>query len=414
MSMFEIIAILVTVAAVFSYVNYRWVRMPTTIGLMFISLLISLAIIALGHFGFGIAERAELILQQIDFSETLLQGMLSYLLFAGALHVQLGDLAKQKKVVGVLATVGVVGSTFIVGTLAYWLFNAIGLELRFIYCLVFGALITPTDPVAVLGILKRAKAPKSLETKIVGESLFNDGIAVVVFLALLGIATGEHEASLQHITVLFVQEAIGGAVFGLIAGWATFLMIRSVDNYQVEILLTLALVTGGYALAAALHLCAPIAIVVAGLMIGNTGRRTGMSDKTREHLDNFWELIDEILNAVLFVLIGMEMLVVSLTGKALLAGVVAIGIMLLARFICVSVSVLLLGRVRRFSKGAISIITWAGLRGGISIALALSLPPGTTRDVLLTATYTVVVFSILVQGLTIRRLVMRYHAPVSE
>ena len=413
MSMFEIIAILVTVAAVFSYVNYRWIRMPTTIGLMFISLLISLVIIALGNFGFGIAERAELILQQIDFSETLLHGMLSYLLFAGALHVQLGDLAKQKKVVGVLATVGVVGSTFIVGTLSYWLFNAIGLELRFIYCLVFGALITPTDPVAVLGILKRAKAPKSLETKIVGESLFNDGIAVVVFLALLGIATGEHEASLQHITVLFVQEAIGGAVFGLIAGWATFLMIRSVDNYQVEILLTLALVTGGYALAAALHLCAPIAIVVAGLMIGNTGRRTGMSDKTREHLDNFWELIDEILNAVLFVLIGMEMLVVSLTGKALLAGVVAIGIMLLARFICVSVSVLLLGRVRRFSKGAISIITWAGLRGGISIALALSLPPGTTRDVLLTATYTVVVFSILVQGLTIRRLVMRYHAPES-
>ena len=412
--MFEIIAILVTVAAVFSYVNYRWIRMPTTIGLMFIALLISLVIIALGHFGFGIAERAELILQQIDFSETLLQGMLSYLLFAGALHVQLGDLAKQKKVVGVLATVGVVGSTFIVGTLSYWLFNAIGLELRFIYCLVFGALITPTDPVAVLGILKRAKAPKSLETKIVGESLFNDGIAVVVFLALLGIATGEHEASLQHITVLFVQEAIGGAVFGLIAGWATFLMIRSVDNYQVEILLTLALVTGGYALAAALHLCAPIAIVVAGLMIGNTGRRTGMSDKTREHLDNFWELIDEILNAVLFVLIGMEMLVVSLTGKALLAGVVAIGIMLLARFICVSVSVLLLGRVRKFSKGAISIITWAGLRGGISIALALTLPPSTTRDVLLTATYTVVVFSILVQGLTIRRLVMRYHAPVSE
>ena len=411
--MFEIIAILVTVAAVLSYVNYRWIRMPTTIGLMFIALLISLVMIALGHLGFGIRERAELILQQIDFSETLLHGMLCYLLFAGALHVQLGELAKQKKVVGVLATVGVVGSTFIVGTLAYWLFNAIGLELRFIYCLVFGALITPTDPVAVLGILKTAKAPKSLETKIVGESLFNDGIAVVVFLALLGIATGEHEASLQHITVLFVQEAIGGAVFGLIAGWATFLMIRSGDNYQVEILLTLALVTGGYALAAALHLCAPIAIVVAGLMIGNTGRRTGMSDKTRKHLDNFWELIDEILNADLFVLIGMEMLVVSATGKALLAGVIAIGIMLLARFICVSVSVLLLGRVRKFSKGAISIITWAGLRGGISIALALTLPPSTTRDVLLTVTYTVVVFSILVQGLTIRRLVMRYHAPVS-
>ncbi|MDP7740754.1 MAG: cation:proton antiporter, partial [Lentisphaeria bacterium] len=241
MSMFEIIAILVTIAAVLSYVNYRWVRMPTTIGLMFIALLISLVIIALGHFGIGIRERAESVLQQIDFSETLLHGMLSYLLFAGALQVQLQDLAKQKKVVGVLATIGVVGSTFIVGSLAYWLFNGIGLELRFTYCLVFGALITPTDPVAVLGILKKAKAPKSLETKIVGESLFNDGIAVVVFLALLGIATGEHEASLQHVTVLFVQEAVGGAVFGLVAGWLTFLMIRSVDNYQVEILLTLAL-----------------------------------------------------------------------------------------------------------------------------------------------------------------------------
>jgi CPA1 family monovalent cation:H+ antiporter len=313
--MFEIIAILVTIAAVLSYVNYRWVRMPTAIGLMFISLLISLVIIALGHFGIGIRERAESVLQQIDFSETLLHGMLSYLLFAGALQVHLQDLAKQKKVVGVLATIGVVGSTFIVGSVVYWLFNAIGLELRFIYCLVFGALITPTDPVAVLGILKKAKAPKSLETKIVGESLFNDGIAVVVFLALLGIATGEHEASLQHITVLFV-------------------------------------------------------------------------------------------------LIGMEMLVISATGMALLAGVVAIGITLLARFICVSVSVLLLGRSRAFSRGAIPIITWAGLRGGISIALVLSLPPSTTRDVLLTATYTVVVFSILVQGLTIRHLVTRYHAPV--
>lgn len=408
MSVFDIIAILVTVAALLSYVNYRWIRMPTAIGLMFIALVLSLSLIGLGKLGFGVEEKAAAILVQVDFSAALLQGMLSYLLFAGALHVNLADLKQQMRVVGVLATVGVVGSTFIVGTLSWWLFGLIGLELGYIWCLVFGALITPTDPVAVLSILKSAKAPKSLETKIAGESLFNDGMAVVVFLALLGIATGEHQLSAEYIVTLFLQEAVGGAVFGLVIGWLAFLMIRTVDNYQVEILLTLALVTGGYALAAHLHLCAPIAIVVAGLMIGNTGRSLGMSARTREHLDSFWELVDEILNAVLFVLIGMEMLVVTLTGKALVAGIIAIGIVLLARFLCVAGCVTLLRRLRTFSRGAIPIITWAGIRGGISIALVLALPSGPTRDALLTVTYTVVVFSILVQGLTIRRLVTHF------
>ena len=404
MSQFELIAILITLAALFSYLNERYLGLPSAIGLMLFALVMSLALIALGKFGFGMEEQARSLLGSIDFSKTLLHGMLSFLLFAGALHVNLEDLMQQKWFIISLATAGVVISTSIVGGLAWMVLQLLGLGIPFIYCLLFGALISPTDPIAVLGILKSAGAPKKLETQITGESLFNDGVGVVVFIVLLRIAEGTHEVGISEVALLFAEEALGGALFGLATGFLAYWMLKSVDNYPVEMLITLALVTGGYALAEALHLSAPIAIVVAGLLIGNHGRDLAMSDKTVEHLDTFWELLDELLNAVLFVLIGMEVLILQFTPGYLLAGVLAILIVLFARMVSVAIPVGLLRLWREFSPGVVKILTWGGLRGGISVALALSLPPGPERDVILTITYIVVVFSILVQGLTIGRL----------
>lgn len=274
-----------------------------------------------------------------------------------------------------------------------------------IYCLLFGALISPTDPIAVIGIVKGAGTSKSLQTKIVGESLFNDGIGVVVFIVLLGIAAGGHEITAGEVGLLFAEEAIGGAILGLLLGMVSYWMLKSVDNYQVEIFITLALVVGGYTLAGALHTAGPIAMVVAGLLIGNHGRSLAMSEKTREHLDTFWELVDEILNAVLFVLIGFELLLVPRVPSHLLLGLLAIPLVLAARFAAVGGTVALLRLRRTFSPGAVRIMTWGGLRGGISLALALSLPTGEERAVLLSAAYVVVVFSILVQGLTVGKLV---------
>ena len=399
-------AILITLAAFFSYLNYRFLKIPTTIGIMLISLLMSLGLLALHALGLGhLEQHAERMVRGIDFYETLMDGMLSFLLFAGALHVNLEDLSKQKWVILSLATVGVLVSTFLVGVLAWLIFNGLDIHMPFSYCLVFGALISPTDPIAVVGVLKSVGVAKTLETKIAGESLFNDGIGVVVFLVMVGIATGHHQPTVSHISLLLIQEAGGGAVFGLLAGGLTFYLLRSIDNYQVEVLLTLALVMGGYTVASALHLSGPIAMVVAGLVIGNHGRLLAMSDSTREHLDSFWELVDEVLNAVLFVLIGLEILLLSFRGEYLLATIAIIPAVLLARFVSVGLPITVMRRYRRFSPRVIEILTWGGLRGGISVALVLSLPGGVEREVILFATYAVVVFSILVQGLTIGPLV---------
>jgi len=321
------------------------------------------------------------------------------------LHVNLNDLRQQQVVIGVLATFGVITSTFILGTLTWIVLSALNIPLSYIYCLLFGALISPTDPISVLGILKTARVPKSLETKIAGESLFNDGIGVVVFLVILGIAVGGQDATFQSISLLFVQEALGGIVFGLGLGTVTYYLLKDVDNYQLEVLLTLAAVMGGYALCSWLHISGPIAVVVAGLFIGNHGRRLAMSEKSRQHLDTFWELIDEILNAVLFVLIGLEVLLLSLQTEYFLAALAIIPLVLFARYISVGTPILLLSRVRRFTPGVVQIMTWGGLRGGISVALALSLPLTLELEIILALTYAVVIFSIVVQGLTISRMV---------
>ncbi|MDA0740186.1 MAG: sodium:proton antiporter [Nitrospirae bacterium] len=411
MELFDILAIVISLTAGFSYLNHRFIGLPVTIGVMVIALLASLLIQIIDLLGFHIGDHAARWLSTIDFNTTLLHGMLSYLLFAGALHVNLEDLHDQKWTIGILATVGTVVSTFLVGTITWWVLGLLGVDLPFIMCLVFGALISPTDPIAVLGILKNAKAPKSLEVKITGESLFNDGVGVVIFLVLAEIATGTHEPTAGHIAGLFAQEAIGGAIFGLALGALGYGLLKSIDQYQVEVIITLALVTGGYALANALHLSGPIAIVVAGLVIGNQGRKFAMSEKTREHLDVFWELLDEILNAVLFVLIGLEVLVLTFTQEYLLASLALIPLILLCRLVAIGLPMTMLRWVRTFSPGAVWLMTWGGLRGGISVALALSLPTSQERDVILAITYAVVVFSIVVQGLTMEKLVKRLAPP---
>jgi monovalent cation:H+ antiporter, CPA1 family len=375
MELFDIIAVLLTLAALFSYINHRWFRLPTTIGLMVISLLFSLALIGLGFFVPAIEQRADAIIVSIDFNETLMHGMLGFLLFAGALHINLKDLASQRWMIATLASVGVLVSTFLIAGMAWGALLLVGVEMRFIYCLLFGALISPTDPIAVLAILKQAGAPKSLETKIAGESLFNDGVGVVIFLGLWEIATGEYGFDPGHLTALFFQEAVGGAVFGLAIGLLAFQMLRRVDNYSVEILISLALAAGGYALANALHLSGPIAMVVAGLLIGNHGRTWAMSERTREHLDTFWELVDEVLNAVLFVLIGLEVIVLTFTGQFLVAGLLMIPVVLLARAVSVGLPVLAIRRWQVLHPRAAQILTWGGLRGGISVALACRSPP---------------------------------------
>ncbi len=401
MSVFEIVALLLTMAAVFSYLNHRWIRLPTTIGLMLISLIFSLGLIVLSYAGFDLESGARSLISQIDFSKTLMQGMLSFLLFAGALQINLESLGRQKWTITTLATAGVVLSTIVTAGLMFFIWGWMGLAIPFLYCLVFGALISPTDPVAVLGLLKQMGASESLKTKIAGESLFNDGVGIVVFLVIYDALSGGAPLSVSSVATLLLQEAGGGILLGLIFGWITYRLLKSIDNYQVEILLTLALVSGGYALATALHTSGALAIVTSGLLIGNHGRHFAMSDRTREHLDTFWELVDEILNASLFVLIGLEILVLRLTAGFILAGAAAIPIVLSARFFSVGALVSLLRWFREFSPHVVKILTWGGLRGGISVALALSLPVGPQRDLLLVVTYSVVVFSILVQGLTV-------------
>lgn len=401
MDSFQIIAVLLTITAVLSFFNYKYLKLPVTIGVMIISLILSIIILILGNIAPGLREFALEYVRGLDFDKTLMHGMLSFLLFAGALQVNINDLKEQKAVILLLATIGVLISTFIFGFLIYYIFLLFGLYIDFIYCLLFGSLISPTDPIAVMGALKRLHAPASIETKIAGESLFNDGVGVVVFLVLSGIAFGHGGVHAGEIAYLFAIEAIGGIIYGLVTGYLFYLMLKSVDNYQVEVMLTLALVAGSYALAASLHVSGPIAVVVAGLMIGNHGRMFAMSEVTVENLDHFWEMIDEILNAILFVLIGMEALIISFETSYIYAALLAIPAIYFARFISVSIPVNLLRIRKKFSPGIIRLLIWGGMRGGISVALALSLPTGTERDIILTGTFIIVVFSILVQGLTI-------------
>lgn len=407
--MIEIAAICVTVTALLAYLNHRFIGLPTVIGVMATALGLSLAIIALDAVGFmhTLRELDESLLRSIDFSDVLMQGMLSLLLFAGALHVDLSELRAFRWQIGALAVCSTFASTLLVGFGMWVLLPLAGLEIPLIYCLLFGALISPTDPIAVLGILKSAGAPKDVELVIAGESLFNDGVGVVLFSLLLGVLVSGQTPTTGEALMLLLREAGGGIAFGLVLGWVTFRLLRSIDNYQVELLLTLAAVIGGYALATHLHISGPLAMVVVGLVVGNHGRALAMSQTTRRHVDMFWELVDEILNAVLFVLIGMEVVVIAFSAGVFGGAVLAIGVALLARLVTVGLPARLLHRAFQLPRGAWRVLTWGGLRGGISVALALSLPNGPHRDTVVALTYCVVVFSILVQGLSIGKVVRR-------
>ncbi len=423
MDIFNLLAILVSLAAVFAWANHRYLHLPATIGIMVISILFSLALVVLGALGVGGSGFLTRALEGVDFSEALLHGMLGALLFAGALHLNLDDLRERKLVISILATGGVLISTGVVGAGAYLIFRAVGLELSPAYCFLFGALISPTDPIAVGSILRKAGVPDSLLVKITGESLFNDGVGVVLFILILEVATGGAGYGAGHgaeavaverdtlaILELVGTEVGGGLVFGGAVGWIVYRMLAQVDHYQVEILLTLAIVTGGYALAQTLHISGPLAMVVAGLLIGNQGRSFAMTPEVVEHLDSFWELVDEFLNAVLFVMIGLEILLIKFDPRILAAGLGTVLLVVLARWISVGIPVSILRPFRTFSPHTVKILTWSGLRGGISVALALSLPPGPARDVVVPVTYTVVVFSIVAQGLTVGPVVRRLTA----
>jgi CPA1 family monovalent cation:H+ antiporter len=409
MDYYSIATILIVISAVFGYINVKFIKLPITIGLMLITLVFTAIIVAIAQFDDTLLLREKEFIQSIDFETVLLDIMLSFLLFAGALHTNFNQLKVQRWPILAFATFGVLVSTFLIGGIMYYVLQLMGLNIHFIYCLLFGALISPTDPIAVLGILKKAGAPKKLETKIVGESLFNDGVGVVVFLTIFAIAAKpDATIALSDIATLFGQEVIGGILLGLLLGWITYKFMKSIDNYEVEVILTLATVMGGTMLAHEFHLSAPLAMVTAGLIVGNdTVRNSAMSETTEAYVDKFWELIDVLLNTVLFVMIGMEMLVLTLEGKYIYAGLLAIPIILICRYISLWIPIKFFAKRLDFVPKTNLIMTWGGLRGGISIALALSLTKDMHRELFLVITYIVVVVSIVGQGLTVEPIIKR-------
>jgi len=416
-SVFDLIAILLVLTACFAWINHRIIRLPHTIGLLVMGLAASFVLIgieyAIPHV--SLYENLTSIVRRLDFQTTVLDGMLGFLLFAGAMHVNLSVLRERAWAVGSMATVGILISTGIVGV-GFWLgADALGTPIPLAWALVFGALISPTDPVAVLSTLKAVEVPKTLEMDMSGESLFNDGVGVVLFAVLLAVAvsaqSGEGGLDFLQIGELFFVEALGGGVLGLVTGYIAYRAMRAIDNYPIEVLISLALVMGTYALAARFHMSGPIAMVTAGLLIGNRGPHDALSETTQRYLFSFWTLIDEILNSMLFLLIGLEVLVLRLDPSFAWLAAFAVPLVLTARFVAVSIPVLALSVNHSFVRGTIPVLTWGGLRGGISVALALSLPEVAEKSVLLAATYAVVLFTIIVQGLSLRALVERVVRP---
>tara|TARA_B100000497_G_C7692833_1_gene421826 strand:+ start:2082 stop:3347 length:1266 start_codon:yes stop_codon:yes gene_type:complete len=407
MELFNIITLLVVVSAVFSYANARFVKLPYSIGEMVITMVMSVVLIILGWTNAGITNPLKELITQIDFSTVLLEIMLSFLLFAGALHTNFDQLRVQRGPILAFATFGVLVSTLLIGTASFYLFGTMGIEVPYIICFLFGALISPTDPIAVLGILKKAGVPKKLETKIVGESLFNDGIGVVIFLTIYAIAQkGIENITMGEIGFLLLEEVVGGIVLGIVLGYIAYKLMKSIDDYSVEVLITLAIVMGGYVLAQYMHFSGPLAVVVAGLIVGHDKvRDSSMSANTELYIDKFWETSDALLNGILFVLIGLEILILPYNSTHLIAGVICIPIILLIRWFSLSIPIRLYKKKLDFIPNTGLIMTWGGLRGGISIALALSLMSDMNRDLILTVTYVVVIFSIVVQGLSIGKVV---------
>ncbi len=411
---FDLLALLVVLSAVFAYLNHRYMRLPSAIGLMLTSLLLSLVLIGAGRIYPVALEGLMEIVSEIDFADLLLEVMLGFMLFAGAIHIHLEELRKVRLAVVLFSTLSVIINTFLVGTGVFGLLHLFGMPVPYLHCLLFGALISPTDPIAVLSILKQAGVSKDVEMKIAGESLFNDGVGVVVFLSILKVALQPEAMHWTDVALLFVQEAGGGLLLGFAAGLAGFALMRNINNYKVEVLLTLAVVMGCYLAAHRFHVSGPLAVVVAGLLIGNHGRQLAMSEETADYVDKFWELIDETLNAILFVLIGLELVILSFVPSWFAIGLIVIALGLISRYLSVWLPAQIIRLRGTITSHTILVLTWGGLRGSISIALALKLTPELGRDLWLTLTYMVVAFSILVQGLTVGRLAQRGKAAIEE
>jgi len=415
MNPFDVAAVLITIAAVAGYVNHRVLRLPATNGTLVVALLSSFVVVATEALVPGLRAGMAALLGEIDFNQTLMHGMLCFLLFAGALHVDLAGLIENRWTIGILSTVGVLLSTAVIGVLSWWMFAIIGAEVPFVVCLIFGSIVSPTDPIAVMGLLKELKAPASLEAQIAGESLFNDGVSVVIFFALVSMAglsdlttPGHAAAQATDLLLFFGREVGGGVLLGLGLGYVGYRALLSIDDHPLELLITLALAMFLYAMSFWIGVSGPIAVVVAGLLIGDHGRKFAMSERTKEHVEAFWSMTDEILNAVLFLLIGLEFLAVPVPPPVVVAGLLTIPVALAARLVSVAIPVGAMSISRRFVRGIVPVLTWSGLRGGISVAMVLSLPRFPARDLLLACTYAVVVFSILVQGLTVRRVLVHY------
>ncbi|MFK5925070.1 MAG: sodium:proton antiporter [Desulfuromusa sp.] len=409
MEIFTIITVLIIFSAFFGYINVRFLDMPNSIGLMVITLVFTMIVLAVGYFDTTLLEKERAFIQQIDFKTVLLDIMLSFLLFAGAMHTNFQQLKLQRKPILAFATMGTLVSTFLTATFVFTILKIVQLDVDFIYCLLFGALISPTDPIAVLGIMKKVGAPKKLETNIIGESLFNDGVGVVIFVTIYEIAeAGLEHASVMAVFELFLLEVVGGLLLGVLLGGITYGLLKSIDDYDTEVVITIATVMGGTSIAHYLHLSAPLAMVAAGLVVGNdTIRQTSMSEITEQYVDKFWELIDILFNTILFVMIGMELLMLTFNGRYMLAGLLTIPLLLFARYLSLLLPVRIYARRLNFVENTTAIMTWGGLRGGISIALALSLTPLMERELFLVMTYVIVVFSIIVQGLTMGKVIKK-------
>lgn len=408
MNIYELIAALITLTAILAFINHRYIKLPSSIGLLLASMFLSFVVLILNYYNFTFLKDISAVVNSVDFNHVLMGGMISFMLFAAAIHIPLEDLKPQKGPILVFSTIGVVLSTFIIGTLIYYIFPLIGFDLSYINCLLFGALISPTDPIAVLGILKETKLPKSIEMKISGESLFNDGVAVVVFASLYQIAAfSEGEFSVSASLLMFLREAVGGVLFGAAIGYGGYLMLKSINSYKVEVLITLAIVMGGFSIAQFLHVSGPLAMVAGGLLVGNLSKKDGWSEQTQEYLEKFWELIDEVLNAILFVWIGLEILIIHPPENFLLISLATILIIVVSRWLSISIPSFLIPLKEKIPQKTVVVMVWAGLRGGLSLAMALSLSSTMNRDLFIYLTYIVVIFTIVIQGLTLKKVVSK-------
>lgn len=408
MNIYELIAALITLTAILAFINQKYIKLPSSIGLLLSSMFISFIILILNYYGFTFLTEISAVVNSVDFNNVLMGGMISFMLFAAAIHIPLKDLLPQKGPILVFSTIGVILSTFIIGTLIFYSFPLIGFELPYINCLLFGALISPTDPIAVLGIIKEIKLPRSLEMKISGESLFNDGVAVVVFASLYQIAAfSPGEFSFSTSALMFLREALGGVLFGAAIGYAGYLMLKRINSYKVEVLITLAIVMCGFSIAQFLHISGPLAMVAGGLLVGNLSKKDGWSQQTQEYLEKFWELIDEILNAALFVWIGLEILIIHPPENFIIISIVIILVIVISRWLSIFIPSFIIPFKEKIPQKTVAVMVWAGLRGGLSLAMALSLSSNMSRELFIYLTYIVVIFTIVIQGLTLKRFVLK-------